>query len=107
MRMLARSPAGIRNVRYARSRSNLFCAFAAPLSPRYWKFAYNTPEKSMGIETVAAGGGGGGGAGCVVSAGCCAESAKGTPRAATAPRMIVLFIERLRLDCLSCGWFRV
>src|SRR5438552_6634280 len=77
MRMLARSPAGILKVRYARSRSNLFVDFAVPLSPRYWKLAYNTPEKSTGTETVVVGTGGGG-AGLVVSAGCCALNAKGT-----------------------------
>src|SRR6266550_280450 len=87
--MLARSPAGILNVRYARSTSNLFVDFAAPASPRYWKLAYNTPEKSTGTETAA-----GGGAGLVVSgAGCCASNATGRSIPMTTGKS---FIENLR-----------
>src|SRR5450756_1111090 len=90
--MLARSPAGILKVRYARSTSNLFCDFDGPLSPRYWKLAYSTPEKSTGMETTA---GGGGGAGLVVSVGCWADSANGRANSPSAT-IVVAFSEHLR-----------
>src|SRR6266550_8619988 len=94
--MLARSPAGILNVRYARSTSNLLVDFAAPASPRYWKLAYNTPEKSTGTETAA-----GGAAGLVVSgAGCCASNAAGSRRQETTGDT---FIENpLRTVLITC-----
>src|SRR6267143_4405868 len=94
MRMLARSPAGIRNVRYARSRSNLFCDFVAPFAPWFWKFAYSTPEKSTGMDTV----GLGGGAGLVVSAGCWAASASGAASATIIPNVVVRFTGPLRRE---------
>src|SRR5574340_131974 len=98
-RTLARSPAGILNVRYARSMSNLlvaFPSFAALVAESVWtsKLPKTTPEKSSeGVFTCAGGGWGGwGGALVVLSWPCADPRAAHTSRASALARMVRVVI---------------